>query len=164
MNNHFGTFARYNRWANGRVCEAASDLSRDDYNRDCGAFFGSVHRTLNHMLVTDSIWMRRFGCDVQDFGNTLDAIPFDDFARLRVARSALDERIVSFVDGLGDDLVDASLTYRNMSGREFTDPLSLVLGHFFNHQTHHRGQIHAVLTRLAGEAPPLDLIYYTRTV
>ena len=163
MKSYFATLARYNRWANGRVYEAASDLSREDYARDCGAFFGSVHRTLNHLIVGDSIWMRRFTTEGSDFGNKLDAIPYDDFGRMSEARAALDERIVGFVDGLDDQRIGQSLTYRNASGKEFTDPLALLLGHFFNHQTHHRGQVHALLTRLAGEAPSLDLVYYMRT-
>jgi uncharacterized damage-inducible protein DinB len=164
MKSYFATLARYNRWANGRVYEAASDLSREDYSRDCGAFFGSVHRTLNHLIVGDSIWMRRFTSEGPDFSNKLDAVPHDDFGPMSEARSALDERIIGFVDGLDDQRIGASLTYRNTLGHEFTDPLGLLLGHFFNHQTHHRGQVHALLTRLAGEAPPLDLIYYMRSV
>lgn len=163
MTAYFATLARYNRWANGRLYEASGDLSRDDYQRDCGAFFGSVHRTLNHLVVADSIWMRRFTGEGPNFDDRLDAVPYDDFGRLGEARRQLDERIIGHVDGLDDGVADAKITYRNTSGREFTDPLRLLLGHFFNHQTHHRGQIHAMLTRLAGEAPPLDLVQYMRS-
>ena len=99
MQKHFAVFAAYNRWANSRLYDAVAKLSDADYRTDRGAFFGSLHGTLNHLLVTDRIWMRRItGTGPQP--TRLDEILFEDFAPLAEARRAEDERIVAYVDGL----------------------------------------------------------------
>ena len=159
---HYRMFARYNAWANGRVYEAAARLSDEQYRADRGAFFGSVHGTLNHLLVTDRIWMQRFTGE-GDAPNRLDAILFETFEELRAARGAEDRRIVRFVEGLDDRRIEGSIKYRRVSSPEqFEQALAPALAHWFNHQTHHRGQVHALLTGLAGQAPELDLLYFQR--
>lgn len=105
MTTRYAQFAAYNCWANERLCDAAAALPVSDYRADRGAFFRSVHGTLNHLLVGDRIWMRRF-------------------------------------TGEGD--------------------APTALDHFCNHQTHHRGQVHCLLTALAGNAPSLGLILFQR--
>jgi uncharacterized damage-inducible protein DinB len=110
---HYRMFGRYNAWANGRLYAAAARLSDEQYRADRGAFFKSIHRTLNHLLATDRIWMQRF-CRVS-------------------------------------------------SSEQFEQQLASALAHWFNHQTHHRGQVHAMLTGLVGEAPELDLLFFQRT-
>ena len=159
---HYQMFGHYNAWANGRLYAAAALLSTEQYHADRGAFFKSVHGTLNHLLATDRIWMRRFtgGGDAPD---RLDANLFETFDTLRTAREAEDSRIVSFVDGLTDDRIAETITYRRVSSPEqFEQLLALALAHWFNHQTHHRGQVHALLTGLTGEAPELDLLFFQR--
>jgi uncharacterized damage-inducible protein DinB len=96
---HYRMFGRYNVWANSRLYDAAARLSTEQYRVDRGAFFKSVHGTLNHLLVTDRIWMQRFTGE-GDAPNRLDAILFEGFDDLRAARAAEDRRIVDFVDGL----------------------------------------------------------------
>jgi uncharacterized damage-inducible protein DinB len=164
MKPHFSMFARYNEWANRRLYTAAATLSDQDYRLERGAFFGSVHRTLNHLLVTDRIWMRRLSGEGPTY-TALDVVPYDDLASLRSEREAEDRRIVGFIDGLDDARLAASVTYRTItSPQEITQPLAPALLHLFNHQTHHRGQAHALLTGLGGRgaAPSLDLILFQR--
>ena len=155
-------FGHYNAWANQRLYEASGRLSPAEYRADRGAFFKSVHGTLNHLLVTDRIWMQRF-TGSGEAPDRLDAILFEGFEELRAARDAEDRRIIDFVDGLDDAGVASTIKYRRVSTPElFEQPLAPALAHWFNHQAHHRGQVHALLTGLAGQAPELDLLYFQR--
>ncbi|WP_226579617.1 DinB family protein [Acuticoccus sediminis] len=160
--NAFPMLARYNRWANRTAYAAAADLSDTDYRADCGAAFASIHGTLNHLVVTDRIWMYRFTGRPYPQA-ALDATACDDFAGLKAVREALDEEIVAWVEGLSDAELAATISYvRATTPEKITQPLAPGLLHLFNHQTHHRGQVHAMLTRLTGQAPPFDLLYYQR--
>jgi uncharacterized damage-inducible protein DinB len=159
---HYRMFGHYNAWANNRLYDAAAQLSAEQYRADRGAFFKSVHGTLNHLLVTDRVWMQRFTGE-GDAPNRLDAILFETFDELRAAREAEDRRIVGFVDGLDDRRIAGTIKYRRVSSpEEFEQPLAPALAHWFNHQTHHRGQVHALLTGLVGKAPELDLLFFQR--
>lgn len=162
MKPHFEMFAAYNAWANRRLYAAAAALPDADLRRDEGAFFGSVHRTLAHILVADVIWMARFrGAPNPPWA--LDHVPHDAFDDLAAARAAQDDDIAAYVAGLTEADLAAEFTYRTIvRPADITQPLAPALAHFFNHQTHHRGQAHALLTRLAGEAPSLDLILFQR--
>src|SRR3954471_14082279 len=99
---HFLMFSYYNAWANSRIYEAAARLSSEQYRADRGAFFRSVHGTLNHLLVTNRIWMRRFTGE-GDAPDRLDIILFETFKDLRAAREVEDKRIASHVEGLTDE-------------------------------------------------------------
>jgi uncharacterized damage-inducible protein DinB len=148
---HYRMFGHYNAWANGRLYEAVARLSSEQYRADRGAFFKSVR-----------IWMQRF-TGAGDAPGRLDAILFETFDELRAARAAEDRRIVSFVDGLDDARIAGTIKYRRVSSpQEFEQQLAPALAHWFNHQTHHRGQVHALLTGLVGEAPELDLLFFQR--
>ena len=161
---HFLSLAKYNAWANRRLYDAAAALSDADYRRDRGAFFKSMHGTLNHLLVADRIWMRRFTGE-GEAPDRLDAILFEELATLREAREAEDRRIAAYVEGLDEARLAGTIRYRRVSTpEEFEQPLAPALAHFFNHQTHHRGQAHGILTGLTGKAPELDLLYFQRTL
>lgn len=156
-------FAAYNEWANARLYDAAARLPDADYRRDCGAFFRSIHGTLNHLLVADRIWMDRFmrlNCPAP----ALDTILFEELFALRSARAAEDTRIRAFVETLGEADLEAQITYANSAGKTFSQVLWSALDHFFNHQAHHRGQAHALLSLVAGKdaAPSLDMIVFQR--
>jgi len=156
--------AGYNRWANVRLYQAVRPLPDADYRADRGAFFGSLHRTLNHLLVADRIWMRRF-TGTGPVQTRLDEILHEDFTALEDARQVEDERIVGYVELLTELDLAETFTYRPISDpREITQPLAPALAHFFNHQTHHRGQAHALVTMAAGKTamPSLDLIIFQR--
>lgn len=164
MHDHFAMFARYNRWANRRLFGAAGALSDADFHADRGAFFRSVCGTLNHLLVTDRIWLKRI-TGTGDAPGSLDAILHDDFAGLDGARAAEDERIVGFVDGLDEERIAGKITYRRLGSTvDIVQPLRSALAHWFNHQAHHRGQTHALVTALAGAeaGPVLDLLAFQR--
>jgi len=159
------TFARYNGWANERLAAALGALDEADYRADRGLFFRSIHGTLNHLLVADRIWFHRITGETDgQLPARLDENLHDNREELASARRREDARIVGVVDGLDDAALTGTLAYRNISGATFSQPLGLVLAHVFNHQTHHRGQVHAALTALGREAPPLDLVYYLREV
>jgi uncharacterized damage-inducible protein DinB len=157
-------FAGYNAWANRRLYDAAAKLSDADYRAERGAFFGSVHRTLNHLLVADRIWMHRFTEEGPTY-TKLDAIPYKDLKTWRGEREVEDKRIIGYIDSLDDAKLGAKFSYRTIaSPMDVTQPLAPALSHFFNHQTHHRGQVHGLMTALAGRdaAPSLDLILFQR--
>jgi uncharacterized damage-inducible protein DinB len=158
---YFRTLARYNLWANNRLYKASSELSDEARRLDRGAFFGSLHGTLNHLLAGDRIWMGRILN--RDHGvSRLDEILYDDFAELRAARTAEDVAIVAYADGLKAEDMLAVLEYQTFTAGSGKTPLPLVLGHMFNHQTHHRGQAHAMLSQAGLAAPSLDLLYFLR--
>jgi uncharacterized damage-inducible protein DinB len=162
MDHPFTLFAAYNAWANARVYDAAGRLADADYRADRGAFFRSVHGTLNHILVADRIWMRRFTGE-GEAPNRLDAILYEDFAELRAARDAEDARIRRYAEGLTAEILAGRIRFRTITNpADMEQPLAPALLHFFNHQTHHRGQVHGLLTGLTGEAPSLDLMLFQR--
>ena len=153
---HFRMLARYNRLANERLYAACAELDDAARRQNRGAFFRSIHGTLNHIMVGDRIWMARFeGGTVASTG--LDAILYDDFDELCAARIAEDARIEAFMARLDDALVASALAYVNHAGHAFEDPMTILLPHFFNHQTHHRGQITAMLRQTGCLYPELDM-------
>jgi uncharacterized damage-inducible protein DinB len=160
--NPFPMLAAYNAWANRRLYDAVGALSDAQYREDTGLFFGSLHGTLNHLLVADRIWMRRFTGE-GEAPDRLDAILHEGLAELRAARGEEDHRITGWIAGLDEAALAGTFSYRRVTTPEtFTQPLAPALLHLFNHQTHHRGQCHAGLTRLTGEAPALDLLFFQR--
>ncbi|MEE1613374.1 DinB family protein [Microvirga sp. CF3016] len=162
MKPHFAMMAGYNAWSNERIYDVAAQLSDADYRADRGAFFKSVHGTLNHLLVADRIWLKRFS-GRGEAPNRLDAILFETLPELRAARAREDERIVAYVDSLSDADLMGRIRYKTITTpMEIEQPLAPALVHFFNHQTHHRGQVHALLTGFGLEAPSLDLILFQR--
>lgn len=164
MTDRYRMFAAFNRWANERLYAKTAELSDAEYRADRGAFFKSVRGTLNHLLVGDRIWMHRFD-GTGDYPTKLDAILFDNLADLHAARRAEDERIARYVEGLNEAKLGSNFTYRTIvNPKTITQPLAPALDHFFNHQTHHRGQVHALLTGLRGRdfAPSLDLLMFQR--
>ncbi|HEV1999588.1 MAG TPA: DinB family protein [Xanthobacteraceae bacterium] len=164
MTDRYRKFAAFNRWANERIYAKAAELADAEYRADRGAFFKSVHGTLNHLLVADRIWMHRLD-GTGDCPTELDAILFDDLPDLHAARRAEDERIARYMEGLDKAKLASEFTYRTIvKPTTITQPLAPALDHFFNHQTHHRGQVHALLTALRGRdfTPSLDLLMFQR--
>ena len=158
----FQMLAAYNAWVNERLYDAAARVPDAEYRRDRGAFCGSLHGTLNHLLLGDRIWMHRFTGE-GDEPKELDAILHEDFAELRANRRAEDARITKYIEGLSEATLAGTIRYRSTrSPAEIEQLLAPLLLHFFNHQTHHRGQAHCLLTEMAGEAPSFDLLVYQR--
>jgi uncharacterized damage-inducible protein DinB len=163
MEAHFRMFAAYNRWANRRLYHAALALPDDAFRRDVGLFFGSIHRTLNHLVLTDLIWLGRIDGS-EEVPGPLDRILHEDRWDLLHARIATDERLIALIVGIPADGFAVEYRYRNTSGAAFTQPLDQMLAHLFNHQTHHRGQVHSALSMLGETPPSLDLLGFQRGV
>ena len=163
MKQHFMMFAAYNAWANRRLYDAASELTDEEFRRDVGAFFGSLIGTLNHLVAADRIWMKRFTGE-GDPPASLGSIIEPDLTKLRALREAEDRRIIDWIGGLSPEAIAGRFTYMTVTDmRTVSQRLSPALDHFFNHQTHHRGQAHMILTVLGRPSVPLDLVYFQRT-
>jgi uncharacterized damage-inducible protein DinB len=149
----------YNAEMNRRVYGAAERLSDEDRKLDRGAFFGSIHGTLNHLLWADAAWMSRFAgwrmpSEKPEQGNPISG----DFAEMQARRAGMDEDIRNWAAGITDDWLSGNLTwFSGMAQREFTAPRTAVLIHMFNHQTHHRGQAHAMLTAAGEDTGATDI-------
>ncbi len=162
MRDHYRMMADYNSWANRLVYEAAAGLDDREFRENKGAFFGSVCGTLNHLLATDRIWMRRFTGE-GDAPKRLDAVIHEDLAALTAARRAEDARIAGWIDSLSEDDLKATITYSPISNPGLvSQKLAPALAHLFNHQTHHRGQCHMILTALGKPSLALDLAFFLR--
>ncbi len=166
MKPHWAMLAAYNAWANGRLYDAVAALPAGSFEAEGGVFFGSLRGTLNHLLVTDRIWMKRLTGEGEP-PVRLDQILFSAFEPLHEARTAEDRRIVDWVDGLSEDDLAGLFRYRRVTTPDVIEqPRAEALAHLFNHQTHHRGQAHALVTRFGGHeaGPVLDLLAFQRTI
>lgn len=155
--------AAYNRWANGLVYDAAAALSEDELHRDTGAFFGSIFGTLSHLLTADRVWLNRFTGEGPR-PSRLDERPYATYPELRAAREIEDSRIIAYVDGLTEAQLAGQFTYTPLTSPDPVQSRLLpALTHVFNHQTHHRGQVHMGLTVLGRPSISMDLIYFLRS-
>jgi len=153
------TMAAYNRWMNERLYECCARLDDEERKRDVGAFFRSIHGTLNHILVGDRIWLGRFTgvpFAVKSLGEELYA----EFGELRVERTKTDAATKGWLADLTESDLAAELAYTSlMNPQPRRYPLWLAVAHFFNHQTHHRGQLTTLLTQRGIDPGVTDLIW-----
>ncbi|MFL1456601.1 DinB family protein [Marinobacter sp. GN3S48] len=167
--NHFELLAAYNQWMNSKVYEAAGQLSATDLAKDRGAFFGSILGTLNHILVGDTLWLKRFAThpsclnslrEVADLQNptSLNQILFDDLGRLSDQRIWLDRQIINWIAELSEGDLDFVLSYHDIKGIPARKRYSSLVLHFFNHQTHHRGQVSTLLSQAGVDIGVTDLL------
>ncbi|WP_232796465.1 DinB family protein [Roseovarius salinarum] len=148
--------ARYNAWQNASLVAAADGLGDAARGADRGAFFGSIAGTLNHVLWADLVWMARLeGGDRPPGGIAQSPALFDDWAAFATRRTEMDARIRAWAEAITPEALAGELVWHSgAAGRAVSRPKCLCVAHFFNHQTHHRGQVHAMLT--AAGAPPGD--------
>lgn len=159
---HFSLLARYNAWATQRLLRAVAALPEDDYRRDVGLFFRSVHATLNHLLVGEQLlWFVRFA------EGRSPALALDHEAE--PDRMALAQRLCSgaarwepLIAAMAPARWAGTVDYTSTRGETVRLPFAATLTHVFNHSTHHRGQITAALTALGRTVPELDLVYHLR--
>ena len=151
--------AAYNAEMNRRLFGAADGLDDAARRADRGAFWGSLHGTLSHLLWGDTTWMSRFdGGAKPPVAQKDSAHMVDDWAALKAARIAMDARIAGWVAGLTEARLAAPLAwFSGQSGRQVSMPLWITATHFFNHQTHHRGQAHALITAAGATTADTDL-------
>ncbi|MEM9755009.1 MAG: DinB family protein [Pseudomonadota bacterium] len=155
------TMARYNAWQNQSLYGAANTLDDAARRLDRGAFFRSIHETLSHLVWGDTIWMARFeGLEKPAGGITDSTSQHPDWAKLRAVRVDLDARIQAWAHGVTpDDLSGDASWYSGAVQRQITLPNQICVTHFFNHQTHHRGQVHAMLTAAGAKPGDTDLVF-----
>lgn len=161
MKSHLLTLARYHQWATGRLLDAVGTLDDAAYRADAGLFFGSVHGTLNHLIVAEDIWHARLE-GAAPAVQTLDTEIERDRALLATALSASAARWEPWIAARDEAALGADFAYRNLAGKPLEGPICGTLLHVFNHGTHHRGQVSAALTARNVAAPVMDLIYYLR--
>jgi uncharacterized damage-inducible protein DinB len=157
----FRMMAGYNRWMNEKLYAICAGLSDGERKRDRKAFFKSIHGTLNHLLLTDRAWLGRFTGKPIQLG-ALDRELYADFEELRRERAKTDAAIEESCRGLTDEQLGVELSYTTSAGKRFTHPLAPALVHFFNHQTHHRGQLTTLLSQLGIDPGVTDVIAYYR--
>lgn len=145
--NYAQLMAQYNCWMNEKLYDACAKLSDEERKRDRGAFFKSIHGTLNHLLLGDRWWMPRFTnktYDTKPIGVDL----YDDFVELRAARAAMDRDILGWADGVTTQWLNESMTWSSKVYQfTQTQPRWVQVTQMFNHQTHHRGQVTTLLTQ-----------------
>jgi uncharacterized damage-inducible protein DinB len=152
----FRTLAFYNRVANERLYEQCGKLDVAEYRRQRPGSFGSIHALLNHTLLGDRIWMSRFAGG----GHTtppLNTVLFETFGEISAARSEEDAGIESFFKKVDDGFLTRPLRYKNSLGKDCENSAPHAALHFFNHQTHHRGQVHVMLSQTDVPPPSLDM-------
>jgi len=156
---HFATFARYGAWATERLYTAVDRLTEDEYRRDVGLFFRSVHGTLNHLLVAEHhVWYPRFAEGISN-RIALNAELESDRAALRAKLLEAGCRWGPLIASWPAERFAGTLDYATTKGVPQSLPFAITLAHVFNHGTHHRGQITAALTGMGHEAPELDLVF-----
>ncbi len=153
--------AGYNRWMNEKLYGLCAQLSDEARKRDRQAFFRSIHGTLNHLLLTDHGWLARFNGKPWPF-ESLDQELYARFEDLQRERDRTDQEIELFLTRMTPERLDASFTYENYAGQRFTHPLGPALVHFFNHQTHHRGQVTTLLSQCAIDVGVTDAVAFYR--
>jgi len=169
----FRGFARYNQEFNSRLYELVAKLPEAERMKDLGAFFGSIHGTLNHILLADRIWLGRFSRALENFDSLNDANLVHEFSSLRqelcasfeelaAERRETDEVILRWVEELDDEVLAAPMKYRNTQGHAREHPVWLAVIHMFNHQTHHRGQLTTLLHQLGHDPGVTDYVAYVQ--
>lgn len=171
---NYRLLARYNRWINERLYAACDALTDEARKQQRGAFFGSIHHTLGHLVLADQVWLRRFaqcgaengmifaslGPDVLDMPEvfTLDMVLFEGWAELKAKRVQLDAAIEQWAADMPDAYPRLTMRYGNTKGVQREHAAWMAITHFFNHQTHHRGQASTLVTQAGGTVGVTDLI------
>lgn len=169
----YRVLARYNRWMNRKLFALAGGLEDVVRKRDLGAFFGSVHGTLNHLLLADRAWLFRITKDGERYASkTVAGEPilitglrhelYADFDVLHRERERTDEDLLEWIYGLDEAALDGTIDYTTTSGEPQSHVLWWAVGHLFNHQTHHRGQLTTLLSQLGLDPGVTDLLAMCR--
>ena len=151
--------AEYNQWMNQKILAACSTLSDAERKQDCGAFFKSIHGTLNHILLADRVWLARFAGSNFAF-RSLDQELYAEFADLRSEREKSDREIIAWAGALTGPDLSLDLTYTSVvNPKKRSIPIWIAVAHLFNHQTHHRGQITTLLSQRGIEPGVTDFLW-----
>jgi uncharacterized damage-inducible protein DinB len=164
---HVQLMARYNRWQNQNLYDTAAKLTDTQRRQERGAHFGSIHKTLTHLLWADQNWMSRFTgkpSPMFDYGaqswpgSPRDSVKLElDWDEVKRQRAAFDQIIIDWAAGVDPAWLGQVFEWTHSSGRLNRQPFWVLVTHMFNHQTHHRGQVHALLTGLGAQPDDTDL-------
>ena len=153
---NFQLLANFNTWANTKIFFSCKELDDTEYEKDRKAFFSSIHGTLNHLLIVDRAYISRI--EGKDHGlRSLDQIIFESLLQLEEARIKEDKRLVDLVNNLSKESIHKEITYKSFETGKQTHTINLILITLFNHQTHHRGQIHNMLSQAGIKPPQIDI-------
>lgn len=169
LKTNFELMADYNQWMNQNIYHAATKLNEQELHLNRGAFFGSILGTLNHIVVGDTFWLKRFAEHPAHFVSLepirklnqpkgLDTVVYDDLAQLTQHRTMMDNAITAFTQELTDEILESTLSYNNSKGLAFNKKLGELIQHFFNHQTHHRGQVSTLFSQAGIDIGVTDLL------
>ncbi|MEL6914810.1 MAG: DinB family protein [Pseudomonadota bacterium] len=158
---HARLLARYNAWQNAHILAAAETLTDAQRWEDRGAFFGSIAQTLNHILWDDAVWLARITGDTGEAERIGAGFPYTDaprdWAAYRTLRADMDARLTAWAEAVTAEELGVARPW-HPGGRRVETPVSVMATQIFNHQTHHRGQVHALLTGLGVETAPTDIM------
>ena len=166
---HIYLMAAYNEWMNAKLYDAAKSLPSEELIADRKAFFGSILGTLNHLVVGDTIWLKRFATHPANYSaldpirnlptpTSLDQLLFTDIQSLSEHRRSLDLAITEWARSMSDHDLDHVLNYSNTKGVAANKNFFSLVMHFFNHQTHHRGQVTTLLSQASVDVGVTDLL------
>ncbi|MEQ8997912.1 MAG: DinB family protein [Coleofasciculus sp. B1-GNL1-01] len=149
--------ASYNQWMNQKLYAICAQIPDQKRKENLGAFFQSIHGTLNHLLYGDLAWMGRFTGNPLT-GTKIGQILYNDFHQLCQERERLDQQIIDWTKTLSEDWLNQLFDYRsNIDGQTRILPTWVLVTHMFNHQTHHRGQLTTLLSQLGYDPGVTDL-------
>ena len=165
----FSLLAKYNQLMNKRIYKAASLLSQEELKSDRGAFYGSVLGTLNHILVGDIVWLKRFSShpsskrsllylSILNTPKSLDTILFSDLKSLYKEREKIDSVIIEWISALSTDDINDYVSYQDMAGLAFKKQYASLINHLFLHHVHHRGQVTTLISQSGFNFGDTDLI------
>jgi uncharacterized damage-inducible protein DinB len=165
----FKLLSEYNQLMNQRLYAAIENLPDEVINEDKGAFFKSIIGTLNHILVGDIIWLKRFSTNPASYNTLkyfveikkvklLNTILYSEFSELKNERYKIDELIILWITSLGEHDLDTNITYKNMQNISFQKDFSSLINHLFLHQVHHRGQVTTLLSQIGVDFGETDII------
>jgi uncharacterized damage-inducible protein DinB len=154
---------------NQRIYSATSNLSNEEFTKDSGVFFKSVLGTLNHIMVGDIVWLKRFSEHSSsektlsyiknlEKPNSLNSILFPDLESLSKEREKIDQIILEWVNHLSESDIKDCISYKNMNGKSFKKQYSSLINHLFLHQVHHRGQVTSLISQFGRDFGETDLI------
>jgi len=153
---NFQLLANFNKWANEKILNSCKKLKETEYKKNRKAFFSSIHGTLNHLLVVDRAYIARI--EEKDHGlKSLDQILYGNLFQLEEVRIKEDKRLIDLVNELSKESLNKEITYQGFTAGNQTLTINLILITLFNHQTHHRGQIHNMLSQAGVKPPQIDI-------
>lgn len=168
LTDYTALMARYNTWMNEKLYALVRAMPAEAVQQDRGAFFGSIFRTLDHIASADVIWLKRFSAalgapetlaDIAAYPDTqrLDAPMTGSVQELCELRPLIDGAIEAWTATLDERVLSAAISFRRLNGEPYTKRLFPLLMHFFNHQTHHRGQVTTLFTQAGVDVGVTDL-------